>query len=144
LFAASNPTRMSANALWQTLVGTLGQLNGFPGGGGFMKKGPPAGPFAGLFSLEATFKQEFGFDPSTKSDEIEGSVSQALLMMNNPTINQKMQAKGTNLLARILSSYSSDDDALRVLYLRTLARRPTDRELARCKEHLRTLNNRDE
>ncbi len=30
------------------------------------------------------------------------------------------------------------------LYLRTLARRPTDRELARCKEHVRSVNNRPE
>jgi hypothetical protein len=65
-------------------------------------------------------------------------------MMNNPTINQKIQAKGTNLLARILSSYTQDDEALRMVYLRALARRPTDRELARCREHLRVAGSRAE
>src|SRR5204863_186608 len=70
LFAANNPTRMNANALWQTLVGTLGQLNPVPGGGFPMKKGPAAGgPLGRLQGLEGTFKQEFGYDPSSKSDE---------------------------------------------------------------------------
>ena len=36
---------------------------------------------------------------------------------------------GTNLLARILKAYPQNDDALRMVYLRTLARKPTDREL---------------
>ena len=31
-----------------------------------------------------------------------------------------------------------------MVYLRTLARRPTDRELARCREHIRTVGNRAE
>ena len=64
--------------------------------------------------------------------------------MNNPQINQKIRAVGTNLLARILKSYSDDGEALRVLYLRTLARRPTDRELARCRQHVRTVGSRAE
>jgi hypothetical protein len=64
--------------------------------------------------------------------------------MNNPLVNQKLQAKGTNLLARILTSYASDDEALRMVYLRTLARRPTDRELTRCKEHIARVGNRAE
>ncbi len=76
LFAANNPTRMSANTLWQTLVGTLGAMGPFAGGPP-MKKGPAAGgPFGRFQGLEGTFKQEFGHDPSAKSDEIEGSVSQ--------------------------------------------------------------------
>ena len=86
--------------------------------------------------LEGAFKQEFSFDPSLKADEVEGSVSQALLMMNNPTINQKIEAKGTNLLARILNTYSDDGEAIKMVYLRTLARKPTDREMERCRDHV--------
>ncbi len=138
LFAAHSMAPLNANALWQSLVDTLGQMGPIP------RPGPGFGPFARFAGLEATFKQEFGYDPSTKPAEVEGSVSQALLLMNNPTINQKIQAKGTNLLARILASYSEDDEALRMVYLRTLARRPTDRETARCREHLRTASSRAE
>ena len=141
LFAAAYPTRLSADALWQSLVDVLGRM------------GPPlvppkgkqgAGPFAFRGGLEFLFKQEFNFDPSTKPEEVEGSLSQTLLLMNNPVINQKIQARGTNLLARVLTAYPDNSDALRMVYLRTLARRPTDRELARCRDYVRSVGNRAE
>jgi hypothetical protein len=139
LFATHNPVRMNADSLWQSLNDTLGQV-GQPRFG----KGPPKGPFGGFQGLEAQFKQEFAYDPSTKAEEIEGSISQALMLMNNAQINQKIKATGTNLLARILSSYSEDDEAVRMLYLRTLARRPTDREASRCRQHIESVGNRAE
>jgi hypothetical protein len=138
LFAARNMARLNGNALWQSLVGTLGQIGGGPG------KGFGGGPFARFASLEFLFKQEFGYDPSTRAEEIEGSVSQALLLMNNPALQQKIQAKGANMLVGVLKTYSQDDEAIRAVYTRTLARRPTDRELARCREHIRTAGNRAE
>jgi hypothetical protein len=104
----------------------------------------PMGPFGGGFGFQFQFKQEFNFDPSSRPEDVEGSVSQALMLMNNPAINAKIRATGTNLLARILSSYPDNDEAIRMVYLRTLARRPTDRELARCREHLRRVTNRNE
>jgi hypothetical protein len=139
LFAGRNPVRMDASTLWNTLTGTLGPIGFAPRFGKFA-----AGPFARLGGFEGQFKREFGFDPSTRPEEIEGSISQALLLMNNPAIHQKLQAKGNTLLARVLSAYSSDDEALRFVYLRTLVRRPTDRELARCRDHLRAVGNRAE
>jgi len=136
LFAAHNASRMNANALWQSLVDTLGALGG---------PAPKAfGPFARFGGLEAAFKQEFGYDPSTRPEEVEGSVSQALLLMNNPQINQRIRAAGSNLLARILATYTQDEEAIRMVYLRALARRPTDRELARCREHVRSAGSRPE
>jgi hypothetical protein len=112
------------------------------GPGGFGKK--PFGPGGGFLGFEFQFKQEFSFDPSSRPEEVEGSVSQALMMMNNRLINQKIKATGTNLLARVLSTYSDNDEALQVVYLRALARRPTERELTRCREHIRTVGNRAE
>src|SRR5581483_1276259 len=44
LFASINPRRMNADALWQSLVSTLGPLGGF-GFGPKTKKGPFGGPF---------------------------------------------------------------------------------------------------
>jgi hypothetical protein len=138
LFAAAYPRRLDANSLWQALELTLGRM-GPPGA-----PRPNKGPFAVLQSFESLFKEEFSFDPSSRPEEVEGSVTQALLLMNNQTINNKIQAIGKNLLARILKSYSDDDVALRMLYLRTLARRPTDRERQRCHEHVRTAASRAE
>jgi Protein of unknown function (DUF1549)/Protein of unknown function (DUF1553) len=140
LFATRNPVRMNGNALWQTLIGTLGPLN--QAGGKF--GAAPMGPFGRFGGVETQFKNEFSFDPSTKAEEIEGSISQALILMNNPAINQKIKAQGTNLLARILAANADDKEALRIVYLRTLARRPTDREVTRLTEHIRTVGNRAE
>jgi hypothetical protein len=138
LFSAAYPRRLDANSLWQALELTLGKL------GGPQIRRPNAGPFAALQGFETLFKDEFAFDPSSRPEEVEGSLTQTLLLMNNPAINQKIQAGGKNLLARILKSYPSDDEALRMLYLRTLARRPTDRERERCRTHIRTSPNRAE
>jgi hypothetical protein len=141
LFATRNPVRMNGNDLWQTLTSALGPIGPVAGKFG---AAPPMGPFGRFGGLETQFKNEFAYDPSTKAEEIEGSISQALILMNNPQINAKIRAQGTNLLARILSSYSEDDEALRVVYLRTLARRPTDRELVRLRQHIRSVDNRAE
>jgi hypothetical protein len=139
-FAAAYPTRLRADAIWDSLVSVLGGLGVQPNN----NQPRPMGPFGQRPGLEGLFKEEFKFDPSLKADEVEGSIPQALLLMNNPQINQRIQAKGTNLLARILSAYPQNEDALRMLYLRTLARKPTDRELAKCREYLKKVENRAE
>jgi hypothetical protein len=140
-FAAAYPTRLRADALWESLTGVLGQFGGPPGGA---RPGPGGGMFAGRFGLEGTFKDEFSFDPSTMPDEVEGSVPQALLLMNNPQINQKIQARGTNLLGRILTAYPDNEEALRMVYLRALARKPTDREMERCRTYVKKADSRAE
>jgi hypothetical protein len=138
-FAAAYPTRLRPDALWDALESVLGKL-GVPRP--TMQQGPMAyGPRPGL---EGQVKQEFDFDPSSKPDEVEGSIPQALLLMNNPTLNQHIQAKGTNLLGRILTAYPQDEEALRMVYLRTLARKPTDKELHKCLDYVKKVNNRAE
>jgi hypothetical protein len=138
LFAGRNPVRMDADTLWNVLSGTLGKM-----GPAFVPKGP-AGPFARLAGLEGQFKQEFSYDASAKAEEIEGSIAQSLLLMNSPQVNQKVRAVGTNLLARILSAYPKNDEALEMVYLRTLARHPAAKELARCEQHIQRAGSRAE
>ncbi len=65
-------------------------------------------------------------------------------MMNNPQVHQKIRAQGTNLLARILSAYPRDVDALEMVYLRTLARHPSAKETARCEQHIQRVGARAE
>jgi hypothetical protein len=136
-FAAAYPTRLRADALWQSLVNVLGSM------GPAAAEGRRPAPLVRQ-GLEGAFKLEFDFDPSTKADDVEGSVPQALLMMNNPALNARIQAKGTNLLGRLLTAYPQDADALRVLYLRTLARKPTDREVQKCRDYLARAGSRAE
>jgi hypothetical protein len=132
LFAARNPTRLNAEAIYSSLTSVLGDLGSGPGG----FRGFAGGAFGRFQNFTTLFKQEFRFDPSTKPEEVEGSVAQALLLMNSPTLNEKIRAKGNNFLARTLDAYTSDDEAVRQVYLRALARRPTQRELERCKEYI--------
>ncbi len=140
-FAAAYPTRLRPDALWDSLVNVLGTLGAPPGR-------PPQGPLAALrgarTGFEGLFKLEFDFDPSLKPDEVEGSITQALLMMNSPVLHQRIQARGTNLLGRILKAYPDDDKALDILYLRTLARKPTDRERQKCRAYLQATSERAE
>lgn len=143
LFAAHNPTRLNGDALWRSLTGALGPVGGGFGGGRRFGGGG-FGRFGRFQPLELLVKQEFAYDPSTRPEEVEGSVSQALLLMNNPALNQRLRAGGSTVLARVLETYSKDDEALRALYLRVLARRPTDRELARCRDHVAAVGNRAE
>jgi hypothetical protein len=138
-FAAAYPTRLPADALWQSLTNVLGSMGG--------PRGPqrPRGPFGGGFGgMEGAFKVEFNYDPSLRPDEVEGSIPQALMMMNNPEISRKIQAQGTSVLARILKAYPSDTEALQALYLKALARKPTSRELERCVRHIADTGNRTE
>lgn len=138
-FASAYPTRLRAEALWQSLVTVLGSM-----GGPQLPAGPrPMGPFANR-GLEGQFKEEFRFDPSLPHDEVEGSIPQALMLMNNAQIQQKIRADGTNLLGRILSAYSKDEDAVRMVYLRTLARKPTDRERDKALAYIKKIGKRSE
>jgi hypothetical protein len=139
-FAAAYPTRLRADALWDSLVAILGPLGQPPPA---VRQRMMAGPFAMRFGLEGLFKTEFSFDPSTKADEIEGSIPQALLLMNNPAINQKLQARG-EFLGAILKDNPDNDKAIAAVYLRVLARKPTDRELAKGRGYIEKVGNRGE
>jgi hypothetical protein len=130
-FASAYPTRLRPDALWQSLVTVVGRM-----GPPQPPNNGPVGPYGFRPGFEFFFQSEFDFDPSTKPDDVEGSISQALLLMNNPILQQRIQARGPNLLGRILTAYPEDDDALRMVYLRTLARKPTDRELQKCKDYV--------
>jgi uncharacterized protein DUF1549/uncharacterized protein DUF1553 len=135
-FTASAPTRLDADSLWNSVTSVLGQM------GGPQRPAGPRGFRRG--GLEGLFKEEFKFDPSLKQDDVENSVSQALLLMNSPQLHQRLQARGTNLLGRILKAYPKDEDALRMVYLRALARKPSEREQAKCLAYVKKVGKRAE
>ena len=137
LFAASHPTRLRADVLWDSLQNVLGNMSA-------PRPLGPRGPYAGLRGLEGVFREEFKFDPSSKQEDVEGSISQALLLMNSPALNQRIQARNQNLLGRILTAYPRDEDALRMVYLRALARKPSAREQARCLVYVKKVGKRGE
>ena len=84
-----------------------------------------------------------GSEDLTIEGQVEGKIE---LRQNILTIgpNAKIKAQGTNMLGRILANNTDNAEAVRIVYLRTLARRPTDRESARCLDHIKTVGNRAE
>lgn len=143
LFTAVYPTRLRPNALWDSLqhaVGRIGERGfGRPGGfGGFA-----SGRFGGT-GVEAQLKTEFNFDPSLKADDVEGSIPQALILMNNPSLQERVRVGRDTFLGRLLNANESDATVLDKVYLQALARRPTEREKVRCLDHVKKAGSRAE
>ena len=139
-FAAAYPTRLPADALWESLVGAL--ADGRPAGRPCRRwpaRSASAGPGGRV-------QAEFEFDPSLKADEVEGSIPAGAAADEQPDHQPaKIQAGGNNLLGRILTAYPNDDDALGIVYLRALARKPTSSEITKCHElHRQKVGNRAE
>jgi hypothetical protein len=86
----------------------------------------------------------FKVDPSMPVDEVQGTIPQALLMMNSVLVNTYVAAAGKTFLAEAFDKKMGDDDILLGLYERTLARRPTAEELKICQSYLQKVNNRKE
>jgi hypothetical protein len=88
-------------------------------------------------AVDAAFEQ----NPSIPQRDLEGSMQQALLLMNNQTLQSKLAGSG---LARDLQKLKSDDALIREAFLGTLARAPTAEETRRYKQHLSTVKDRKE
>ena len=85
--------------------------------------------------------REFRTDPSLPPRDLEGSVQQSLLLMNNVTLHRKLN---NGQLKKQLVATKAPRALLNRLYLGVLSRQPTAREISRGLEHLRTVKNRAE
>ena len=94
-------------------------------------------------SPRGQFNAIFGYDPSAPRDEISGSIPQALALMNAPLLNGAISAD-RGLLGRLLRDLKNDDDIVLELYLKSLGREPTAKELATCLDYVRATSNRKE
>lgn len=88
--------------------------------------------------------QAFRVDPSLPVDEIQGTIPQALLMMNSVLVNTFVAARGKTFLAEALTKDMGDDELLSALYQRTLARKPKPEEQEICQRYLKKAGNRAE
>ncbi len=139
VFAASTPKRLRADQLFNAICKVLG-IEGVepketdkPGNG----KRPARNP-------RAQFAFLFGYDPSTSQDDLTGNVPQALFMMNSRLINSLIHAQGKTRLATILEKYPDNKDAVREVYVLTLAREPSDKEEKICLNYVKDVGNRHE
>jgi hypothetical protein len=143
-FVGSYPTRLGAQALWDSLNSAVGTLSEF-GSGMQFRPGMGVGgmgPFGLGRGLRGGFMELFKFDPSAKPEDVEGSVVQSLFLMNNAAVNAQIKGKGNTVLARVLRDFPKDEEAINQVYLRSLGRSPTEREKKVCLEHLTSLKDR--
>lgn len=141
------PRRLNADALWQSLSDVLGpitrvNLGRFGARASNMMMN--AAGLAARFGVEGQFKQEFRFDPSLPPDDVESTIPQALWLMNNSELHGRLRAESTTMLGRLLMDYPKDADAVAQLYLRVLARKPSDNERSKALNYIRRVNNRRE
>jgi Protein of unknown function (DUF1549)/Protein of unknown function (DUF1553) len=88
--------------------------------------------------------QAFKVDPSLPAEEVDGTIPQALLMMNSVLVNTYTAAKGKTFLAQALAKGQPDDEIVTALYEKTLARKPRAEELDTCRRYLKKVGNRQE
>jgi hypothetical protein len=91
-----------------------------------------------------TFNGLYGFDPSTPTDDLLGTIPQALYLMNNAQVNQGILGNKGKVLGDLLAATKNDLEVLEALYLRVLARRPTPKEVETSARYLKAVGNRKE
>ena len=104
-----------------------------------------AGPLANLRTPRAQFNTVFGYDPSAPRDEIAGAIPQALTVMNSPQLAAGMNgSRPRTALGTLLTEQADDQAVASGLYLRTLSREPTAKELEVSLAHVKQSASRNE
>jgi Protein of unknown function (DUF1553) len=140
-FAGSYPQRMRGEELWDSLAVAVGP---------FAEKAPlPEGLRQVLDRIRdpdffTVFKRLFDFDPTAGANEVEPSVAQALMILNNQAINAQIKATGDTQLAKIVEKHPQNDDAVHQIYMQVLSRRPTESELSSCRDYVQQVGDRHE
>ena len=70
----------------------------------------------------------------------ESNLSQALQMINGPTVHNKLRADGGRI-ARMIAEGKSDEEIITTIYLAAVCRNPVEEEMAAAKQHI--ANNSD-
>jgi Protein of unknown function (DUF1549)/Protein of unknown function (DUF1553) len=87
------------------------------------------------------FNALFGVDPSVSSDEVLGTIPQALFLMNSPMIQNRTLARPGTVLGEILATSPNPRAALDAIYLRVLSRQPNAKEVEACSSYLARVGN---
>jgi hypothetical protein len=88
--------------------------------------------------------EAFGFDPSADQGNVNRTMQQAMLLMNNKQIQAQIDASPSSgtMLAKIVAAERDDGAAVTKLYQQVLARKPTPKEIDIAKEHLASTGDR--
>jgi hypothetical protein len=88
--------------------------------------------------------EAFGFDPSSDKSNVNRTMQQAMLLMNNKQIQAQIDASpgADTMLAKLVAAEPDDEAAVTKLYQQVLARKPTPKEIDIAREHLKTVGDR--
>jgi len=136
------PQRLRAEQIFDALVKTLGfdeHDRTIPA------PAPSASPAVTRHTgLRNMICMAFRVDPSLPPEQVQGTIPQALLMMNSVLVNTYIASTGKTFLAELLTKKMSDDEVIRALYQRSLARMPRPREMETCRRFLARAGDRRE
>ncbi len=139
-FTTNVPQRLRADQLFDNLLSALGSREPTQFGGGMAGPGARFGR-----SPRQSFAAVFGYDPSERRDEVAGTIPQALSMMNSTFIAGLLDAKSARTgLGKMLNEIKDDRALISELYLRTLAREPSKKEVDTCLAHIAAVKDRTE
>jgi hypothetical protein len=93
------------------------------------------------FQLVRAFSFLFDVDEEFDTHDYEGTVAQALTLLNGNLVNYGVRAIPGAALTDILAQSKSDPDAVEGVYLRVLARKPTPEETAAAIEYVQNAHN---
>ena len=132
--------RLRADQLYTAVTSILGAPPA-----GRARRAAAAGPLANLRTPRAQFNTVFGYDPSAPRDEIAGAIPQALTVMNSPQLAAGMNPdRPRTVLGELLADQANDQAVASELYLRTLSRDPTAKELEVALSYVKQSGSRDE
>jgi hypothetical protein len=101
------------------------------------------GAYGRAATARTQFETTFGYDPSDPRETVTSSIPQALAMMNGPRINLAVRASGREtVLGQLLDEIDENEPLVEELYLRTLSREPTGKEMKTAIEFVRETRNR--
>lgn len=134
-YLANCAQRLRGDQILDSLVNVLDLPDNLAGrrGGGRGRRG-----------LRFVFNSTFGYDPSTRRDEIKGSIPQALFLMNSPLLNRSIDARRRGGLGQLLREITNDQELTIELYLKVLAREPSGSEIRTCLSYVREVKKRGE
>jgi hypothetical protein len=75
------------------------------------------------------FVQAFGTDENDESTSFDGTIPQALMMMNGELMQNALTPSKGSLLGNVVAERTRDAEKIKTLYLATLNRPPTTREI---------------
>ncbi len=142
-FAQSRMRALSPEQIMHSVVRALGLEAAYAGDIDLKDMGPGEMKGKGMAELKAMrekrqlldairqFRFNFGDDEGADHTEFQGTIPQALLMMNSDIVAKGLQVKGETRLAQILKDHARPGDRVAAIFLAVLSRRATEGEIAK-------------